>query len=481
MRSPRVHGQTRGGSAAGVVAGLALTIGVGAAAQTPPPVDFRPAVAFRAGRAPSGLAAADFDNDGRLDLVVANQFADDISILIGDGAGGFAAPSNVMVGRIPQPVVVADLNGDDNQDVIVGTWGGYPGDQLRVLLGSGTGTFVQPRDVMVGEDPFFIAVADFDRDGALDLVASHKVNDGTWLHYGDGAGGFHRSTILRTGPAYDLAIGDFNADGLLDVAAASTDARMVLMLATRDRGFLPVSHPTATRPMGIVAADFNSDSILDLALSHREANVVSVLLGDGLGGFSDGGEIAVAARPTSVTTGDVNLDGYPDLVVPSGDTAAVSLLLGDGMGGFPVRTDVPVGAESLRAVLADFDGDGIVDIALSHGRNDTVSVLLNNAVPLRLADLVDRLSHRLPDPAVVTGKARRVARQLAKLSRRAARRLATGAEASGSKQTRLFRQARRSLEQLLAVARRAAAKGRLGVPLGPIESMVGAALERTAS
>jgi hypothetical protein len=117
-----------------------------------------------------------------------------------------------------------------------------------------------------------------------------------------------------------------------------------------------------------------------------------------------------------------------------------------------------------------------------HGREDTVSVLLNNAVPPELADLLDRLSRRLPDPAVATtGKARRLGHRLAAFSRRAARMLARGAETSGSRQTRLLRKGRRNLEQLLVVARRAAAKGRLGVPLGPIETMVGAALERTAS
>lgn len=449
--------------------------------RTPPPLDLRPAILFPAGRAPSGLAAADFDNDGRLDLVVANQFADNVSILKGDGAGGFAAPRNVVVGSVPHPVAVADLNRDGNQDIIVGTWADYPGDRLRVLLGTGTGTFGGPWDVMVGEDPFFVAVADFDRDGALDLLASHKVNDGPSLRYGDGAGRFSRPTGLPNGPAFDLAVGDFDSDGLLDVAAASTRPSMVLMLGTRNGGFLAKPHPVATRATGIVAADFNADAVLDVALAHSENDLVSMLLGDGTGGFADGGTYAVAPGPLALAAGDLNLDGYQDLVVTSSKGAALCFLLGDGTGAFPVRSDVSVGAASRRAVLADFDGDAIVDIAVSHGLEDAVSVLLNNAVPPQLAELFVRLSDRLPDPALATGKAKRVARQLAVLSRRAARKAGAAAGASGQKQARLIRRTRRGLERLVAVARRAAAKDLLGVPLAPIEAMVEAAVARTGS
>jgi len=83
--------------------------------------------------------SADFDGDGRLDLAVANQWSNDISILIGDGSGGFAAPVQLLVGAYPVGILSRDLNADGIPDLAVTN---QAGNSLSVLLGDGSGGFV---------------------------------------------------------------------------------------------------------------------------------------------------------------------------------------------------------------------------------------------------------------------------------------------------------------------------------------------------
>ena len=89
---------------------------------------------------PHSEAAADFNRDKRLDLAIANEASDDVSIRLGTGTGAFGAPTSVPVGDSPLGLAVADLNRDGRLDIAVASTGS---DDLRVLLGNGHGGFAQ--------------------------------------------------------------------------------------------------------------------------------------------------------------------------------------------------------------------------------------------------------------------------------------------------------------------------------------------------
>ena len=65
----------------------------------------------------------DFNSDGRQDLAVANSGSDNVSILLGDGAGNFSGPTNFTVGSVPSSVAVGDFNGDGKQDLAAADYG----------------------------------------------------------------------------------------------------------------------------------------------------------------------------------------------------------------------------------------------------------------------------------------------------------------------------------------------------------------------
>jgi hypothetical protein len=256
---------------------------------------------------PLRLLLRDFNNDGRFDIFV--NAPDDFSALIylGDGKGNFPGPAE-EVEDLPHPaggMDAGDLNGDGNLDVVAtcpAPRGSSGADQVSILLGDGTGGF-SLSTFSLDRPPFSVKVGDLNNDGKLDLVvAGAPPNNSTGnfisTYLGDGAGGFtlKQDTDLGTGNLKgEIAIGDFNEDGKLDVAFPQTGAQIqhepsttVLIFFGDGTGNLTAG-PTLTvgqEPHTAIATDVNHDGHLDLAVSNRTDGTVTVLLGDGRGNFT---------------------------------------------------------------------------------------------------------------------------------------------------------------------------------------------------
>jgi len=149
---------------------------------------------YTAGAAPAGIATADVDADGHLDLVVTNAASDDVSVLINDGDGTFGMPVSYATGVEPRDVLAADLDGDGALDLaLVNTEFGVPGGEISVLLNGGNGTFSPAVAYVGGESMVSIASADFDGDDDVDLAVATRAN-------GEGAGIFFNHGVVGVGP-----------------------------------------------------------------------------------------------------------------------------------------------------------------------------------------------------------------------------------------------------------------------------------------
>ena len=170
-----------------------------------------------AGSAPHFVAVGDFNNDGIPDIVSANYGSNTVSILLGVGNGTFGSAINSTAGSYPISVAVGDFNGDGKLDVAVANNGNnLPGGNLAILIGNGDGTLQAPVNYATQGSPFYVAVADLNGDGLLDVVvASHGAPVQVFLNTGGGnlgtsklynAGGNPQSVIRAARLGFGLAL-----------------------------------------------------------------------------------------------------------------------------------------------------------------------------------------------------------------------------------------------------------------------------------
>jgi VCBS repeat protein/centrosomal CEP192-like protein len=329
---------------------------------------------------PYGMATADFNGDGKLDLVVADNSGNAVSVLLGKGDGTFQAPVNYTVGTSPTAVAVGDFNGDGKLDLAVGS-SAVNGGQVNILLGNGDGTFQSAKNFSVTCCPSSVAVGDFNGDGKLDLVMA---TSSASVLLGNGDGTFQTVLDYPAGsyPA-TIAVGDFSGDGLLDLAVVDNgNGNVDILLGNGDGTFQSaLDFAVGSVPFAVVAGDFNGDGILDLAVANVFSSTVSVLLGNGNGTFQSAMNYDTGGYPNELVMEDFNGDGKLDLAVGSYLT---QILFGKGDGTFePAATYASQpGAPNLNAVAAgDFTGQGRLDLVVGTGNSNAVEFVQSTLAP----------------------------------------------------------------------------------------------------
>ena len=336
------------------------------------------------------IATADFNGDGFLDLVAANQQNNVFDLLLGNGDSTFQKHVDFPVtGSSPDSITVGDFNKDGKMDVSVAnqctpnvTCDASAGS-IDVFLGNGNGTFQTAVDVSDGENPVWVSAVDLNQDGNLDLAFSAAGDCTIKVLPGNGNGTFNSplSTSLPACGNGMFVTGDFNNDGKLDVAVIESGA-FALLLGNGDGTFQPGTTVAASGALGLVAADFNQDGKLDLAVAI--GNGVDVFPGNGDGTFQGSVHYSSDALANSVASGDFNGDGIPDLAL--GASPAVDVLLGKGDGTFDTFISYPAGGSSYTGsgqpiITSDFNGDGAKEILVAYqqtGVNTNVFEIFNN-------------------------------------------------------------------------------------------------------
>ena len=215
---------------------------------------------------------------------------------------------------------------------------------------------------------------------------------------GDGTGKFPTVNTIGLGEGSGpegIVAADFNKDSKLDLATADySSSEVTILLGNGDGTFQAPEQISLGGPDGaayLVAADFNKDGDLDLAVTNASSNSVSILQGDGKGGFTDVQDVSVGNFGTvkAIATGEFNGDGYPDLVatIPGNDVVAV--LLNDGNGKFDVPTGfTPLpgksgfyhpapGASGLADITLLPRPDGLSDLVVACETSNTINIFFN--------------------------------------------------------------------------------------------------------
>ncbi len=327
--------------------------------------------AFNSPAQSAPLVAADFNGDGKIDLVIGT------CIELGNGDGTFQSPICLPQTNVPISAIAADFNGDGKLDLA-----GVDADGVSVWLSNGDGTFQNEKtfDMPVngGYEEIAFAAGDFNHDGKLDLVVGNGSGGGVTILLGNGDGTFQSAGSFKTNGNFAATVGDFNNDGNLDVAAGGT-----LFLGNGDGTFQSPMALASSDSIQIVAADVNGDGNLDLIYLGSGTGLY-VLLGNGNGTFQPPGSNLDSNSLIRMVAADFNGDGKLDLAVTndlgaSGDSN--SMLVGNGDGTFQSPIQLPSWE---LTISADFNGDGKTDLAgvayEASGGLD-LSILLQGAWP----------------------------------------------------------------------------------------------------
>ena len=285
----------------------------------------------------SDIASADLDDDGNLDLVVADR-AELLNITLGHGDGTFGPATTIDVtnfsGDYPNVIAIADLNSDGILDLAVGLYQEEFDTQGRVsiLIGQGEGSFAPPVFYPLMEAPTGLVATDLNNDGVLDLALSVYgfINPDKDLAVllGNGNGTFQPAVrSLDGGYASDIAAGDFNADGKMDLALTQNYLdEMWVVLGNGDGTFQPATvYSGLDYPSHITAADLTGDNIPDLVVDGE-----SVFLADGTGGFGAPTFYSIGSGGAEI--GYLDSDRVPDLVATGFSEIVVAM--GHGMVAF---------------------------------------------------------------------------------------------------------------------------------------------------
>jgi Bacterial Ig-like domain (group 3)/FG-GAP-like repeat len=335
---------------------------------------------------------ADVNNDGLPDLImvvpditVPGQY--DVVVLL-NSLTGFQLPTQftpiTTAGNfsVPTAIAAADLNNDGNPDLLVA----FDNESLVYYFGTGipfagVPPFVSSPTPLISPNGAFpyitsLVVADLSNTGYKSIfgtttlgsfVLPNTTTPGPGLTWG-----FPQYQFFNpVNPPSAIAVGDFNGDGLTDYVLANPDTNDLTIFVQASPGQfiqIPQNIPAGTAPSALIVADFNGDGIPDIAVTNSGDNNVNILLGNNSNNSGKNGNFTFTSKskpttfpgPTYITQGDFDGDGKIDLAVGNLDGLNITVLQGKGDGTFKKST--LNGDSSFGLLSADTNFDGFTDI-----------------------------------------------------------------------------------------------------------------------
>jgi hypothetical protein len=340
----------------------------GAGAFSPGPTSAAPAM-------PRSLKFADWDLDGRVDVLVGDGFGR-LSWLRASVGGLFELPRELEVSDSGVDCLAHDVDADGDNELFVTLWTGSGfATSLAVLEGLG----LELRSPVITRDDhaaFDLTFADLDADDEVDVLSgggylppayARGIGDGSFTHF------TALSTDVQRSP---VRLADLNGDGASEILFATAST---LFIFRGVPGGTPVLHAaTAVSPEvnDLALADFDADGLLDLATIDG-GGALLVSLGDGALGFQAQWQGVAGYLPSSVAAADFDGDGRVDLATLGGGSYDLTLHLGLGDGTFQSQLSTILGQGLRRIQAADMDLDGGIDLVLHSGSPGQVQTLLN--------------------------------------------------------------------------------------------------------
>jgi hypothetical protein len=340
--------------------------------------------------ASTSAISADVNKDGKPDVVAVNSASNSVSVMLNTGNATFAAKVDYSTGTGPQAVAYGDFNADNKTDLAVTNYSAGTGTTVTVLLGDGTGVFsgAAGSPLTAGTGVYGIAVADLNKDGKSDIVATnYGTANGTTVSVfiSTGGGTFANQVTYTVGTAPRGVIAtDLTGDGYPEIVTANYNGNNVSVLTNLGSGAFnttAVNTTVGNNPSGLAYGDINGDDKYDVVVANMGSDNISVLNNvSGALPSATNYSIGASTAPYGVAIGDINGDIKADIVTASNGTNKVTALANSGTGTFPSAVAFGTGASTRSVAIGDFNGDNKLDVVTANNGTSTtsVSILLNN-------------------------------------------------------------------------------------------------------
>ncbi|MCZ6554129.1 MAG: VCBS repeat-containing protein, partial [SAR324 cluster bacterium] len=284
----------------------------------------------------------------------------------------------VALGSRPITMDVRNIDGDDSKDVAASN---RFGNTVTVL----TEGLTVSETLAVGQEPTDVLFGDFNGADDLDLAVLSEQGTRLTVFINTGASWSSGTDFDLAGVSTQVSLIDLDGGGGAQdlVVSVSGAGLMVAFVNDGDGNFTPVLTSTADGPQRFVVDHWDSGDFPDIAVIHPIEDIVSVLIGDGLGGFTvvPAGGLETKNNPADIATADFNGDGNPDFALTNRFSDKVSVFRGDGSGGFTLLDEFDVKDSPTNIVAGAFTGDvagSRDDLATIHRSRRVISVLLWN-------------------------------------------------------------------------------------------------------
>lgn len=358
--------------------------------------------------APSDVACADFDADGKLDLVSTDQVWSEgstsglIFVQRGLGDGTFGSPMRFGNAGIELVcIALADFDGDGRIDVGTSDYGNGSPNLNSIFKNTGGGSFNTHYPLPGKSFGWACAAGDLHGDGFPDLAVITTLGEYVQIYAGSAIGVAPTATHVPCPGlnAMDICLGDLNGDGRLDMVVSHWGpSKLTVLLANGDGTFTSDVIPIESSAFGVVCADFDADGKMDLAVlvvtyqendgELDEKDTIQLFRGLGDGHFVRGETFGTGLGARNLTVADANADGIADLMTANSSANTVSLFLGRGDGSFPEREDYGVGDHPRALAIADINADHQPDMLVANHWGRNISILLNDGpLVVEISDL----------------------------------------------------------------------------------------------
>ncbi len=322
------------------------------------------------------LVLSDFNNNGNIDLLVANGIWNrslPSKLFLNDGSGRFTSTPQDIGNAKSWGVQTADFNNDNYLDVLIinGDWN--RGDSSCIWINNKNAGFDYLAVGFDVENSSAAAIADFNNDHFPDIfMANHPLSDGSGgqdqIWFNDQKGGFVKShqELNESSPARRAKAADLNNDSNVDVVVLNGDTNIVWM--NNGEGFFSANRQAigTGENIDLAITDIDNDNDLDIVIAKgawdKSPKGIELWENDGLANFEKTQHIGIHDS-YGIVSSDLNKDSYPDIIVVNDVEQPNQIMLNDKNGEF-YETSIELGKGGNKVATSDLNHDNLIDIVI---------------------------------------------------------------------------------------------------------------------